>query len=107
MTHLDPSLISYSMKTASTPDTAFQTSQGEYVWRLLQQEFSIDRYKAYETSLFLYEQRQNILAENEKGRCIPGFPCNKSAMDIHKLLKVAINDSSKKTPGIDNCCFWS
>ena len=96
MTHLDPSLISYSMKTASTPDTAFQTSQGEHVWRLLQQEFSIDRYKAYETSLFLFEQRRNILAENEKGRCIPGFPCNKSATDIHKLLKVAINDGSDR-----------
>jgi exopolysaccharide biosynthesis predicted pyruvyltransferase EpsI len=96
MTHLDPKMNGYNMKTATIPDTEFETSKGEEVWRLLQHEFFIDRYEAYQTSIFLFERRIDILAENEKGRCIPGFPCNKVATDIHKSLKMTITDGSDR-----------
>jgi len=91
MTHLDPKLNGYDMKTAKNPDTSLNISVGEQVWALLQREFFINRYEAYQTSVFLFEQRMNILAENEKGRCIPGFPCNKHVNETLQSLMVTIN----------------
>jgi hypothetical protein len=38
----------------------------------------------------------NILAENKKGRCIPGFPCNKHINKTLQSLKIAINDGSDR-----------
>ena len=94
MAHLDPKTNSYNMKSANKSDTEFETFKGEEVWRLLQHEFFIDRYEAYQTSIYLFKRRIDILAENEQGRCIPGFPCNKSTTNIHESLKIAINDGS-------------
>jgi hypothetical protein len=102
MTHLDPMVNNYSMKMAKNPDTSFKTSEGERVWRLLQREFFINRYEAYKMSMFLFEQRMNILIKNEKGRCIPGFPCMQYAMEILKSLMVAINNGGEMLDTTNN-----
>lgn len=54
-------------------------NETEMTWDVLRTDFSIDRLRVWEISLFLYENRQDILEENMASRCAPGFPCNKGA----------------------------
>ena len=51
----------------------------EKMWGILQTEFSVDRKKAWKTSIFIFEHRESIIQQNKDSRCSPGFPCWKAA----------------------------
>jgi exopolysaccharide biosynthesis predicted pyruvyltransferase EpsI len=101
MKHLDPKAeVKHDNMVTDRPprESAFKTSEGELVWKLLRRDFFIDRDEAHKTSVFLFKHRVDILADNDKGRCVAGFPCNERATKILESLKatVAINSGSDK-----------
>lgn len=51
----------------------------EHMWDILGNEFSIQRTKAWELSVYILEHRQSIIKQNKQSRCSPGFPCFKTA----------------------------
>ena len=50
-------------------------NETERMWNILRNDFSIDRMKAWETSVYIFENRKLILKQNKDARCSPGFPC--------------------------------
>jgi hypothetical protein len=54
-------------------------NETETIWDILKEDFSIDRRRVWEISMYLFEHRRDILRQNMASRCIPGFPCNKGA----------------------------
>ena len=79
-------------------------NETEKIWRILQDDFSINRLKAWETSMYLRENLESIIQENKKSRCAPGFPCRevadvtfkKMSLHIKKMNKMNLVDASKK-----------
>ena len=51
----------------------------ERMWNTLRTEFSINRSRAWETSVYIFNNREIILKQNKDSRCAPGFPCYKEA----------------------------
>ncbi len=51
----------------------------EHMWDILDNEFSIQRTKAWELSVYVFEHRHAIIKQNKQSRCSPGFPCFKTA----------------------------
>merc|ERR1712224_335928 len=60
-------------------DYPLLTNDTEIFWDILKEEFSINRKKAWELSVYIYEHRKSIIHQNKESRCSPGFPCYKTA----------------------------
>jgi hypothetical protein len=69
MDHLDPNKEDYRDLAWETRDEhPLLVNASEPGWRLLEQEFFIDRLQAWETSVYLYEHVQEIIQENRASR---------------------------------------
>uniref|UniRef100_A0A7S4ASY2 Uncharacterized protein n=1 Tax=Pseudo-nitzschia australis TaxID=44445 RepID=A0A7S4ASY2_9STRA len=71
--------ISWLNKT----DYPLLINETEHLWLDLMQNFSIDRSRAWETSVYLFRNRRRILRQNRDLRCSPGFPCYVEAQRNH------------------------
>eukprot|EP00536_Pseudo-nitzschia_multiseries_P018317 jgi/Psemu1/55049/gm1.55049_g len=98
MDHLNARRKAYDYRDISwlnETDYPLLIKESERWWTLLGEEFSIDRKKAWETSVYLFEQRRWILRENQYSRCAPGFPCYKEARKNHVRMERYWNQQAK------------
>jgi hypothetical protein len=81
----------------NTSEIPLLLNESEYTWDVLRTQFSVNRYDAWETSLFLYRHRMEILLENKGSRCAPGFPCNASAKKaINQIRRYWLKQDKRK-----------
>ena len=105
MDHMDPKREDYrDLPWEGKMDHPLVINETEKIWRILQDDFSINRLMAWETSMYLRENLELIIQENRKSRCAPGFPCRevadvtfkKMSLHIKKMNKMNLVDASKK-----------
>ncbi|VEU33315.1 unnamed protein product [Pseudo-nitzschia multistriata] len=90
MDHMNPRKSDDYRDVSWLNETAYPllTNRVEEMWKILGRDFSIDRTSAWETSMYLYENRRLIVRENKNSRCSPGFPCyNEAKKNIFRLEK--------------------
>ena len=93
MDHLNPRItdyrdLSWQNKEQRNIFLPPRIQDSEHTWKILQDEFSISRRQAWENvAIYLYEHAQQILDENQRARCAPGFPCKYGFMFALVLLQ--------------------
>ncbi|MGK3753876.1 MAG: hypothetical protein ACI8RD_006183 [Bacillariaceae sp.] len=104
MDHMDPKREDYrDLPWEGKMDHPLLINETERIWRILQDDFSINRLMAWETSMYLRENLQSIIQENKNSRCAPGFPCRevadvtfkKMSAHIMKMNKMNLVDATK------------
>jgi len=81
MDHLNPRRVGDYRDVAwlNKTDYPLLINATEKMWNILRKEYSINRTLAWETSVYIFDNRQLILRQNKESRCSPGFPCYKEA----------------------------
>mmetsp|Transcript_1357 Transcript_1357/g.3488 ORF Transcript_1357/g.3488 Transcript_1357/m.3488 type:complete len:225 (-) Transcript_1357:585-1259(-) len=59
----------------------------ERYWQSLRNDFTIDRVRTWETSVFLFQNRKAILRQNRESRCVPGWPCKPTASTYQSQME--------------------
>lgn len=94
MDHMNPKRSDYrDLSWENKTEHPLLVNETERTWKVLEDEFSIDRLQAWNTSMYLRENAEIIVQQNRESRCAPGFPCRLAAektfqkMDSHfKML---------------------
>ena len=91
MDHMDPKRKDYrDLPWESKADHPLLINETERIWRILEEDFSIDRLMAWQTSVYLRENLGSIIEENNHSRCAPGFPCREVADVTFKKMSAHI-----------------
>ncbi|KAL3923829.1 MAG: hypothetical protein SGILL_001419 [Bacillariaceae sp.] len=71
-------------------------NETEHTWRILQEEFSIKRLEAWNVSVYLRDNAEEIVKENQQSRCAPGFPCREVTKKTFKKLSMHLRMMDRK-----------
>jgi len=96
MDHMDPKQKDYrDLPWEKKMDHPLLMNETEKIWRILEDDFSINRFKAWETSIYLRENLESIIEENKNSRCAPGFPCREVADVTFKKMSAHLKHMKK------------
>eukprot|EP00534_Pseudo-nitzschia_fraudulenta_P004285 CAMPEP_0201118170 /NCGR_PEP_ID=MMETSP0850-20130426/2293_1 /ASSEMBLY_ACC=CAM_ASM_000622 /TAXON_ID=183588 /ORGANISM="Pseudo-nitzschia fraudulenta, Strain WWA7" /LENGTH=392 /DNA_ID=CAMNT_0047383163 /DNA_START=332 /DNA_END=1510 /DNA_ORIENTATION=+ len=70
-------------------------NESERLWHVLETQFSINRTKVWETSIYLFANRELILQQNVAIRCTPGYPCNPHALESMREIQKHFDELNK------------
>jgi hypothetical protein len=97
MDHMNPKQNDYRDNPwESKTEHPLLINETERTWKILQEEFSISRLDAWKTSVYIRENAEAILAENERSRCAPGFPCRLVAEKTFKKMSTHMKLMNKR-----------
>jgi hypothetical protein len=71
-------------------------NETERTWKVLQQDFSISRLQAWNTSVFLRLHAAAIVKENQASHCAPGFPCRLVAQKTFTKMNMHLKMMDKR-----------
>eukprot|EP00536_Pseudo-nitzschia_multiseries_P010672 jgi/Psemu1/67533/estExt_Genemark1.C_3340034 len=86
MDHMNPDDPSDYVDLTHIPkdeQSSLLIKMAERYWKSLQIDFSVDRTRAWETSVYLFQNRRSIIQQNRESKCVPGWPCHPPA-DIYQ-----------------------
>mmetsp|Transcript_27497 Transcript_27497/g.30856 ORF Transcript_27497/g.30856 Transcript_27497/m.30856 type:complete len:554 (-) Transcript_27497:78-1739(-) len=96
MDHMDPKRKDYrDLPWEKKMDHPLLINETEKIWRILEDDFSINRFKAWETSIYLRDNLESIIEENKNSRCAPGFPCREVADVTFKKMSAYLKHMKK------------
>lgn len=79
-------------------------NETESTWIVLGNEFSVSRLIAWNTSVYLRKNAQEIVSENQQSHCAPGFPCRlvaqKTFKNMNKYLRMMNRKNERENKGI-------
>jgi len=88
MDHMNPDDPDYTDSHFWAEDQSpIQIHQAERYWQSLRNDFTIDRVRTWETSVFLFQNRKAILRQNRESRCVPGWPCKPTASTYQSQME--------------------
>jgi hypothetical protein len=69
MDHLDPRISDYrDVRWKKSHEIPLRLNETELSWKILADDFAIDRFKAWEASVYMYEHAHDIVKENKASR---------------------------------------
>ncbi|KAG7352658.1 putative rhamnosyl transferase [Nitzschia inconspicua] len=97
MDHMNPKQSDYRDNSwENKTEHPLLVNDTERTWIILQQDFSINRLKAWDTSVFLRLHAPEIVRENQASHCAPGFPCRLVAQRSFKKMNEHLRMMDKR-----------